>query len=925
MRILSTFFFILPTIIAQAQLTAACDLNLGPNPVVCNNAVFTLNPHPTPGDYLWSGSGSSGLSCIDCPSPEVSGLTTGVYTIIATVTTPDCTASDTLVITVINGQAPQYLISADREICLGDSVHLGGPPAAGTFHNWFSVPMGFSSFESNPSDVPTTATTYYLSVSSSTCPIPMLDSVTITPITLDLQLTPADTVKICRGRSRTLQATVTPSGQALTWSAGLQVAPGGTSAVATPTESTLYSVSASIGGCTRTRQVYFAVDSLPADLKLRPGDTTICQGDILLLWSPDFDTTRYPGISFKWTRTPQTALLTPDSLQNLLVQPNMLTIYRRVTRFGVCGDTASVIVQVTPTAQLTASPDSVSLCPGDSVKVKLTYTSGVTNLMWTPPTGVSCTTCDSAFVRPAVSTTYAVSGKFQNCPVRDTVIVNLKPLAPLHFPDKRIICLGDTVRLNDVFDPAAKYTWTSTHPGFGTDTLPNPLFRPTQTATYFVSSNNGCAGLDSVRIEVQTATLTASKDTTICKNQSAVLTAMTSIPGSSFQWTDAQTGLPVSTARVISVMPGQTSQYIAQFTYGDGCRLADTVTMTVSGEAPMLIFPNDLQLCPGEKITLNLGPELPGSEYTWTASPADTTLIFDEANPEVSPGRNTTYILTAKLGNCTVTDTLDIVAYSATLTTSNDTIVCAESMVMLSALGSDPAGRYTWSTGESGPGISKSPANDSSFIVTYTYGDTCTLRDTVFVDVVPTYTLSISSQPDTNALDVGLPVTLFAVVSPPQDLSKFMFVWQETTVDTKTLPFTSESIELVPASNDTAGSVVRYTITAKSSEGCVKIAEKTFALIFPKVAFPNAFTPDGDGTNDKFGMILFEGKGYIERMEIFNRWGGLVFESTDPNAAWDGTSKGEPVPSDVYVYRVVWRRGDGALQPLLKGDVTVLR
>lgn len=328
----------------------------------------------------------------------------------------------------------------------------------------------------------------------------MLDSVTITPITLDLQLTPADTVKNLRRALPNTSGHGDTVRQVLTWSAGLQVAPGGTSAVATPTESTLYSVSASIGGCTRTRQVYFAVDSLPADLKLRPGDTTICQGDILLLWSPDFDTTRYPGISFKWDMYPANRLADADSLQNLLVQPNMLTIYRRVTRFGVCGDTASVIVQVTPTAQLTASPDSVSLCPGDSVKVKLTYTPGVTNLMWTPPTGVSCTTCDSAFVRPAVSTTYAVSGKFQNCPVRDTVIVNLKPLAPLHFPDKRIICLGDTVRLNDVFDPAAKYTWTSTHPGFVTDTLPNPLFRPTQTATDFVSSNNGCAGLGSVRI-----------------------------------------------------------------------------------------------------------------------------------------------------------------------------------------------------------------------------------------------------------------------------------------------------------------------------------------------------------------------------------------------------------------------------------------
>jgi len=925
MRILSTFIFILLTVTARAQLNAACDLNLGPDPVVCNNANFTLNPHPIPGDYLWSG--SSGLSCTDCPSPEVSGLTTGIYTYIATVTTPDCTDSDTIRVTVITGQAPQYSISPDREVCMGDSVHLGGPTVPGTFYNWFSTPPGFGSFIANPSDVPVNTTTFYLSVSNGSCPLSMLDSVKITPVTLELQLLTPDTVRLCQGRSRLILFAVNPVGQPLIWSpqTGLQIASSGTSATATPLESTLYTVSATIGGCTRTKGVYFAVDSLPADLKIRPMDTTICQGDTLLLWSPAIDSTRFPGISHKWTRTPQTALLTSDSLQNLLVQPDMLTIYRRVTRFGECADTASVVVQVTPKAQLTANPDLVSICPGDSATVTLTYTPGVTNIMWSPALGLSCPTCDSVVVRPAISTSYAISGKFQNCPVRDTVVVGLKPLAPLHFPDKRTICLGDTVRLNDLFDPLAKYTWTSTHPGFGTDTLPYPRFQPTQTATYFVTTNNGCVGTDSVRIEVSTATLTASNDTTLCRNLPATLTAVTNIPGTGFQWTDAQTGQQLGTTRVLPVMPGQTTQYVAVFTYGDGCRLTDTVTVTVSGQAPALIFPADLQLCPRETITLNLGPVLLGAEYTWTANPADTTLIFDEATPEVSPAKNTTYIVTATLDNCTVTDTVQVVVYAASLSATSDTIICAESMITLTALGSDPNGRYAWDTGDFGADITKTPLGDTSFIVTYTYGDTCTLRDTIFVDVAPTFDLSISSIPDTNALDIGLPVTLYAVVTPPQNLDDFMFVWQETTVDTKTLPFATESIELVPASNDTFASFVRYTLRAKSPEGCIKITEKTFALIFPKIAFPNAFSPDGDGNNDKFQMILFEGIGYVERMEIYNRWGGLVFESTDPNAAWDGTTKGQPAPSDVYVFRVIWRRGDGALQPMVKGDVTVLR
>lgn len=926
MNIQPTVFFILLTVSAFSQSNSACDLNLGPDVLVCNNARFTLNPNPIPGTYQWSG--GAGLSCPDCPSPEVSGLTTGVYTFIATITTPDCTGADTLLVTVINGQSPQYEISADRGVCQGDTVQLGGAAVAGTFYNWFSAPAGFGSFDENPSTVVAGPTTYYLSASNGSCPLQVLDSVKITPVLLELQLAPTDTVRLCRGRSRTLQATVNPAGTPLSWSplaAGLQVNPNGVTAVATPLNSTLYTVTASLDGCVRERRVFLAVDSLPFDLKIRPADTTICQGAEVVLQSPLYNSIDFPGISFKWTRTPQTTLLTPDSLLNIAVQPGQTTLYRRITRFGVCADTSSAVVQVVPTAQFIATPAQSTICPGESVGIKLTYSPGVTGITWSPAAGLSCTTCDSVLARPVVTTTYTVTGTNQGCPVSASVTVELKPLAPVQFPSDVNLCLGDSVVLNEVFDPTASYAWTSTHPGFGTDTLPNPTFRPTETATYVVTTNNGCIGRDSVRITVNSAALTTSNDTTICRNAPLVLTAMTSIPGTAFQWLNAQAGLVEGTVRTLSVMPSQTTPYVAFFTYGDGCLLTDTVLVTIAGEAPQIVFPSDRQLCPGETIGLNLGPVLPGSEYTWSANPPDPTLVFDDENPEVTPAQNTIYTVTATLGNCVITRSVDVLAYTATLTVTPDTTLCAESKIELTALGSDPNGRYAWSTGEAAASITKTPAGDTIFIVAYTFGDTCTLRDTVRVDVVPTFTLDIQCVPDTNAIAIGTTVSLTAAVTPAQNLSNFTFVWQETTVDTKTLPFTTETIDVMPATNDTVGAAVRYTLIATSPSGCVKVSEKTFRLIFPRVRFPNAFTPDGDGNNDQFRMVVLEGSAQVERLEIYNRWGGLIFESTDPNATWDGTSNGKPVPSDVYIYRMMWRRGDGALQPVVKGDVSVLR
>jgi gliding motility-associated-like protein len=94
----------------------------------------------------------------------------------------------------------------------------------------------------------------------------------------------------------------------------------------------------------------------------------------------------------------------------------------------------------------------------------------------------------------------------------------------------------------------------------------------------------------------------------------------------------------------------------------------------------------------------------------------------------------------------------------------------------------------------------------------------------------------------------------------------------------------------------------RYRIQSYTSGG---LASYSNTFIFRKNAqifLPDAFSPNGDGINDKFGM-----KGlFVDtfRMVIMNRWGNVVYESTDPKAGWDGTFDGSPSPEDTYVYRI---------------------
>jgi gliding motility-associated-like protein len=74
----------------------------------------------------------------------------------------------------------------------------------------------------------------------------------------------------------------------------------------------------------------------------------------------------------------------------------------------------------------------------------------------------------------------------------------------------------------------------------------------------------------------------------------------------------------------------------------------------------------------------------------------------------------------------------------------------------------------------------------------------------------------------------------------------------------------------------------------------------TALTINDAVFIPNSFTPNGDGLND----VLKVYGNFIKTMKIsiFNQWGEKIFESQSQLSAWDGTQKGKPQPSGVYMY-----------------------
>jgi gliding motility-associated-like protein len=118
-----------------------------------------------------------------------------------------------------------------------------------------------------------------------------------------------------------------------------------------------------------------------------------------------------------------------------------------------------------------------------------------------------------------------------------------------------------------------------------------------------------------------------------------------------------------------------------------------------------------------------------------------------------------------------------------------------------------------------------------------------------------------------------------------------------------------------------------YSVEAASGQGC-KSTDAVY-ILWAGASFyiPNAFTPNGDGLNDVFGAIPRIDYVNQYRISIFNRWGQLLFESTDLHLGWDGTYQGEACSAGVYVYRIVYNDfGMGAQETkVMEGTVVLVR
>ncbi len=129
--------------------------------------------------------------------------------------------------------------------------------------------------------------------------------------------------------------------------------------------------------------------------------------------------------------------------------------------------------------------------------------------------------------------------------------------------------------------------------------------------------------------------------------------------------------------------------------------------------------------------------------------------------------------------------------------------------------------------------------------------------------------------------------------------------------------YISDILALRPAVSPFTG--IEYTLTAVSSYGCIN-SDEVYVNVVTGIFVPNAFTPNNDGRNDTWRIPYLDPE-WGAVVQVYNRWGQLVYRAGGTAISWDGKLDGADLPAGTYVYLLQL----SSPRRMLKGTLTLIR
>ncbi|WP_343637809.1 T9SS type B sorting domain-containing protein [Fluviicola sp.] len=395
----------------------------------------------------------------------------------------------------------------------------------------------------------------------------------------------------------------------------------------------------------------------------------------------------------------------------------------------------------------------------------------------------------------------------------------------------------------------------------------------------------------------------------------------TSSPSDSYEW-DFGNGV-TSTIFSPTVTYTEPGVYDVQLRVTDSvCLLTDTnqITITVLPDIQLAVS-NDTILCSPMPLVFTANSFGSADYFVWSSTDQFTdTLNATVADSvlNITPGATTTYYVRAGNAYCSKIDSVTVYFIGGSLTITGNDSICLNEPTTLTADIQVPGVtfNYVWSptsiltaTAQQNVVIANPPVSQWVY-VDANGSNGCFDRDSIYI-AVGTLSGSVSAQANPEYVVPGNSTTLTA--SP----SGYSYVWYPqaglSSPNSQITQATPEQTTLYTVS-------ITDGICTKSASVKVNVLEVVCDRTY--VYVPNAFSPNGDLEND----VLYVRSAIATKIlfRVFDRWGEMVFETTDQNIGWDGTFRDKLLKPDTYDYYLEATCVQGE-QKIIKGNVTLIR
>lgn len=431
------------------------------------------------------------------------------------------------------------------------------------------------------------------------------------------------------------------------------------------------------------------------------------------------------------------------------------------------------------------------------------------------------------------------------------------------------------------------------------------------TYTVTITDSIGCTATATATLTEPTAmsaTTGHTNSTCLGSNGKAWITVSGGTPGYTYSWSPF--GGTGDTAYNLSQQV-----YTVTATDANGCTF--TANVNVGGVTPTVVTSSHVDCnCHGDNTgsaSVNVTGGNPPYTYTWT--PAGTAGNVPNATG-LSAG---SYTVTIHNGNGCPDDVVNFTIgepaqLAVTIVAENATCLVAQngSIGAVPVVGGVQPYSYSWNTVPVQTTAIATGLLTGNYTVVITDAHGCTITDGGHVDFNPDYKVNAGHDTCIDLTHSGF------LMATPDHIDAFTYSWSQSTPPPST--FDNPNVQNPTV---TPGITTTYTVLVTDPAGC-QASDSVEVCVVAYVFLPDAFSPNADDNNDFFHII---NASVIDKadIKIFNRWGQLVFESTDPFFKWDGTFKGKPQEVDVYTWELTYTPANTPKIINDKGNVTLVR